>query len=316
MSVLSIVLPVFALVAVGYVTARAGWLTEQAQRGVAEFAFNFAMPAMLFQSIAHSGVLAPGSWSVALGYFSAAALVWLLTTMSSRLLLRRPATDAPAISMTACFGNVVMIGTPLVLTVIGPEAAAPLAIILALHTPFMWFTGILHQQAAEHSHRRSAAGIGLSLAREIARNVLLLAILAGTAWRLTDLAMPAAVDASLSLLGQAGVPCAQVALGASLTRFAIKGQLPTLGLMLVAKLLLFPAIVWLLVVKLQAVPKTSAEVALLLAAMPEGANAYLFAERTGRAVNSTSGAIALGTLLAALTMTALVANLGLLVGGE
>jgi malonate transporter and related proteins len=56
-------------------------------------------------------------------------------------------------------------------------------------------------------------------------------------------------------------------------------------------------------------PRLVAEVALIFAAMPAGANAFLFAERNGRVVNSASGAIALGTLLGAGTSTLLIAAL-------
>ena len=126
--------------------------------------------------------------------------------------------------------------------------------------------------------------------------------------------MPQALESSVALLAQAGVPCAQVALGASLTRFAIKGQLPTLSAILVLKLLAFPAVVYVMAVMVFHLPRPAAEVALILASMPAGANAFLFAERTQRVVNSTSGAVALGTLLGAITSTLVIGNLGWLLG--
>ena len=80
------------------------------------------MPAMLFNSIAQSGALAPGSWRIALAYFSAGAGIWAIATLATQYVLRRPAIDAAAISITACFGNIVMVGIPLVLTVVGRTA--------------------------------------------------------------------------------------------------------------------------------------------------------------------------------------------------
>ncbi len=53
----------------------------------------------------------------------------------------------------------------------------------------------------------------------------------------------------LQLLAQSGVPCALVALGASLTNFQIKGQAPTLTSMLLLKLLVMPLIAWVLAFK-------------------------------------------------------------------
>ena len=46
-----------------------------------------------------------------------------------------------------------------------------------------------------------------------------------------------------------------------------------------------------------------------VAAMPAGANAYLFATKVDRAIHSASGAVALGTLLALFTVSGLVALL-------
>jgi malonate transporter and related proteins len=309
MPVLAIVLPIFVLIAVGYVAARFGFLSETAQKGISEFAFNFAMPALLFRSLATAPALQPGSGNIAFAYFGGLAIIWILATLLTRVALKRPAIDAPTIAMASCFGNIVMIGIPLVLAVVGLEGAAPMAVLLSIHTPLLWFTGILHQQTAEQRGDRSPVQVATDLGRELVRNPLLVAIAAGAIWRLSGASLPVPVASSLALLGQAGIPCAQVALGASLTRFAIKGQAPTLSMILVIKLLVFPTLVYALAFLVFALPRTAAEVALIFASMPAGANAFLFAERTGRVVNSASGAIALGTLLGAATSSLIIAAL-------
>ena len=309
MSVLPIVLPIFVLIAVGYLAARFGVLSETAQKGISEFAFNFAMPALLFRSLATAPALQPGSGNIAFAYFGGLGILWALATLLTRTALRRPMIDAPTIAMASCFGNIVMIGIPLVLAVVGPAGAAPMAVLLSMQSPLLWFTGILHQQTAEQRGDRSPLQIARDLGRELLRNPLLIAIASGALWRLSGVSLPGPIDSSLALLGQAGIPCAQVALGASLTRFAIKGQVPTLSLILGLKLLVLPAVVYALAVWVLALPRTAAEVALIFASMPAGANAFMFAERTGRVVNSTSGAIALGTLLGAATSSLIIATL-------
>ncbi|WP_439364622.1 hypothetical protein ACNJYD_34250 [Bradyrhizobium sp. DASA03005] len=50
----------------------------------------------------------------------------------------------------------------------------------------------------------------------------------------------------------------------------------------------------------------AAGVSVLFAAMPIGANAYIFAVQYQRLVNPVSGAVALGTLLAAVTLPVVV----------
>jgi predicted permease len=314
MSAILIVVPIFALIAVGYATARAGYLSDNAQKGIAEFAFNFAMPALLFRGIATAAPGQPGSAWIVAAFFGGVAVVWALASFATRVVLRRPAIDMPTIAMTSCFGNIVMIGIPLALSVVGEAAAAPMAALLSIHTPLLWLVGTLHQQVVEQQRRRSAAAIARDIARELVRNPLLIAIAGGAVWRLTGVALPVSVDSTLALLGAAGVPCAQVALGATLTRFAIKGQLPTLAVVLILKLLVMPAVVYVLAVYVFRLPRIAAEVALIFSAMPAGANSFLFAERTQRVVNSASGAVALGTLFGAITSTLLIAALPRLLG--
>jgi predicted permease len=70
-----------------------------------------------------------------------------------------------------------------------------------------------------------------------------------------------------------------------------------------------PAVAWVLAFWVFRLPPIAAGVVVLFAAMPAGANAYIFATRYQRVVNSASGAVALGTVLAAASAVALIAAL-------
>jgi hypothetical protein len=137
-------------------------------------------------------------------------------------------------------------------------------------------------------------------------NPIILAILAGTLWRQTGIGLGDAPRAMLDLLAQAGVPCALFALGLSLRDFSIRGQVPTLAALLLLKLVLFPLLVWWLAFRVVPLDPLWARVAVLFAACPTGVNAFVLAKQYGRVVNSTSGAVALGTALSVGTMTAIL----------
>ena len=67
-----------------------------------------------------------------------------------------------------------------------------------------------------------------------------------------------------------------------------------------------PVLVFIMVRYVVALPPLWAQVAVLFAAMPTGANAFLFARRHEEAVPAVSGAIALGTGLAAISASLLL----------
>jgi predicted permease len=72
------------------------------------------------------------------------------------------------------------------------------------------------------------------------------------------------------------------------------------------KMIVMPVVVFLLAHFVFPLPPLYAQIAVLFAAMPAGANAFLFAQRYDEAVPAVSGAIALGTGLAAISATVLL----------
>jgi malonate transporter len=133
----------------------------------------------------------------------------------------------------------------------------------------------------------------------------MLALGFGLLWRLTGLGLHPVVDRTVELLAQAGSPTALIALGINLFRFEVRGAKLGIVIMCALKLLAMPAIAWMLAHFLQ-LPPTVAGVVVLFAAMPTGANAYIFAVQYQRLVNPVSGAVALGTMLAAVTLPLIV----------
>ena len=113
------------------------------------------------------------------------------------------------------------------------------------------------------------------------------------------------VDRTIELLAQAGSPAALIALGINLVRFEIKGEKRAIAVMCALKLVLMPAFAGLLAYLLK-LPPLAAGVVVLFAAMPTGANAYIFAAQYQRLVNQVSGAVALATILAAATLPVVV----------
>jgi len=85
----------------------------------------------------------------------------------------------------------------------------------------------------------------------------------------------------------------------------VKGEELSILVMCALKLVVMPAAEFVLA-RLLDLPPIAAGVVELFAAMPTRANAYIFAVQYQRLVNPVSGAVALGTLLAAVTLPVVV----------
>ena len=304
MATVLIVAPVFALIAAGYVAVLFRFVSETANKGISEFAFSIAIPALLFRTIVISEFPSVSAFSIWGAFYGALALTWIAAHLLSSV-LRQEQEDGPVFAIGAVYGNIVMLGIPLTLSALGSQAAGPMALILSVNTPLLWLCGTLQMAWVDRKQSGSPASLVLPIILDLARNPIMLALGFGLLWRLTGLGLHPVVDRTVELLAQAGSPTALIALGINLFRFEVRGAKLGIVIMCALKLLAMPAVAWMLAHLLQ-LPPVVAGVIVLFAAMPTGANAYIFAVQYQRLVNPVSGAVALGTMLAAVTLPLIV----------
>jgi predicted permease len=308
MATVLIVAPVFALIAAGYAAVLFRFVSESAHKGISEFAFSIAIPALLFRTIVVSEFPDVSPYRMWAAFYGALAITWIAALAVSALLRERreDREDGVVFAIGSVYGNIVMLGIPLTLSALGNEAAGPMALILSVNTPLLWLCGILQMELVSRKRTGSALSVIRPVLADLARNPLMLGIGFGVVWRFTGLGLNPVVDRTIELLAQAGTPAALIALGINLFRFEVKGEMLTVVVMSALKLLAMPAAAFLFA-KLLNLPPVAAGVVVLFAAMPTGANAYIFAVQYRRLVNPVSGAVALGTLLAAVTLPVVVA---------
>ncbi len=305
-AILTTVLPVFGLIALGYLLARTNIIDAAAGRGISLFVFNVAIPAFLFRSVATIGETVAAPYALWFAFFGGLAIAWIAAACVSRFIDSLNESGGAAASMATGFGNLALLGTPLALAHFGPAVAAPVGLIISIHAPTLWFAATLHRELAQHSQGFSLASTARELVKQLATNAIILALLAAALWRWTGLGFHPVPDKMLAMLGEAGVPTALVALGVSLAGYSLRGAWGGMFALIAMKMILMPVAVFCLARYAVTLPPLWLKIAVLLAAMPTGANAFLFAQRNNEAVPAVSGAIALGTGLAAISAAALL----------
>ncbi len=306
LAVLTIVTPVFALMAIGFMTSKARFLPEGAGPALAQFAFKIAIPALLFRAMLGTGPMEASPWRLLAAYFLAAACVWIVASLAAAFVLRRPAEDHAALAMGCVFGNTVMLGVPIAITAFGQEVTTPLALLIAVETPLLWIAATLHMEVAKRGSAISPAALG-GVVKDLATNTIVISLVLGLVGRALGMTLPEVPDRILAMLGQAGVPVALFAMGMTLASFRIAREGPAIGLLTLLKLALYPAVAYGFAAHVFALPPLWTALVVLQAAMPVGANAFLFAARYERSAATVSAAIAVSTLIAIVTMSLLLA---------
>jgi predicted permease len=299
MKLLTVILPVFALVVIGWIARRLRLMEPSALHGLRDLVFFLAMPALLFSAIEKAPPF--DLVSVTSVYFAAALSIFAIGLAVARL-LRLPLAKAAMLALDASYGNTVLMGVPIIVAALGEDALPPLLAIIALHSAILLpLAGVLVEMDVVGSQRRRLIDIlAATLARTL-RNPIIMSILIASLWRVSRLPVPAPLDELLRLLGSAATPLALICLG---------GVLPPLGALApdagavigtALKLAALPALVW-AIGRYAHLPDLPLKVAILVGGMPTGANAFLLAHRDEGLAAASAAIVMATTLLSAISL--------------
>ena len=121
-------------------------------------------------------------------------------------------------------------------------------------------------------------------------------MLAGLGWNVSGAPLPGLVDEILATLGQAVVPVCLVLIGVSLAHYGARGAVRGAVMLSLLKLVAMPLVVFAFARFALGLGGTPLAIVVMLAALPVGSNALIFAQRYRTLVSETSTAIVVSTV--------------------
>jgi malonate transporter len=270
-----------------------------------KFAYWIALPSLLFNAIATSP--AAGVVGVSAVYLSGCLHVCGLAMLAGRIWLVDTWADAAVFGLNGTYGNVIYLGTPVVLSVFGPSGLPPVVAIIALHTGVLLPLTAVIVECSSAGTGRSGMVLGKTLLG-LCRNPVLIAILAGLAWRSSGLPLAHPLQVLLSTLGTTTAPLALFCLGASLPSLRDLAVVREAMLTASMKLLALPACIGVLS-WLAGIGGLPWKVAVATAAMPTGANVFLLARNAAKYAEGSAATVVVTTSLSLLTSAAILASI-------
>ena len=332
-------LGIFITVALGWLAGRMRWLGEPAggmdpARLLGNAAFYIFVPALLFRATARMQV-ASMPWAALLAYFGPASAFVLLVYGWQRLRAPpgAPGTDLAASeraaaqpatrAFAATFGNSAQVGLPVVAALFGEPGLAIHVALISLHALVLLTLCTMLVEldlARARALHEATASVWRTLKRTV-RNAVVhpvtLPVLAGGLWNATGLALPAPLDETLALLASAVAPLCLVLIGITLAytdvRTVRRAARAALGITML-KLLGLPALVLVVAHWGLGLTGVGLAVVVLMAALPTGSNALIFAQRYQTLEAEATTTIVLSTVGYALSVSLWLALLGWLAG--
>ena len=295
--------PVVLLIALGFVAGRLHWIRDGAVRDLSNLVFLVLIPALLFRTMSSVRVQQLDPLPL-LVYFSA-ALVLFAVLLAAQGLNRR----SVAFALAGVFSNTVMIGIPLVELAYGKAGLVTLLTLISVHAlVLLTVITIVFELVVAREARASGASarslwvtVGAAIKSTVIHPIPL-PILCGLLYGQTGWALPVVVDKPLQLLANAFGPIALLLVGVTMSRTRVAGLWRHTLWITALKNLALPACValsgWLW--GLGGLPWT---VMVVAAALPVGANVFLFAQRYQVAEDVVTASVGVSTAMGLVTLS-------------
>jgi malonate transporter and related proteins len=303
--ILGLVLPFFGMIFLGALLARLTRQPLEALGWMNTFVVYVALPSLFFQLIARTPVEQLTEWRYVFGVVLSTYIVFLLMFVASVLISRGDVAQSTVRGLAAAYGNIGYMGPGLALLAFGPEAAVPVALIFCFEN-IVHFAVAPMMMAIAGGERSSPLQLAIGVIRKIVLHPFIIATAAGVAAAALQFEPPVPVARLLEYLAHAAAPCALFAMGVTLALRPLQRVPRELGFIAALKLVVHPALCYVVLSAIGDFSEVWIFSAVLLAALPTATNVFVIAQQYNVWVQRASASVLLTTVLSVISVTALL----------
>jgi len=265
LDILTITAPIFLLIGLGFLSVHSGLLAREQIRAIGSFVIHFALPALLIHSLATRSIeeILNAGYLLAYGLASLAAFAVGFALSRWR---RDSLAGAAMTGLGMSASNSGFIGYPVVVMVVGPLAALPMALCMLVESLLMVPLALTLAEAGRHNG--GVRQVAVEIVRRLVKNPVLIGIVVGLGLSLLELRLPPILLRPIEMLAQASAPVALFVIGGTLYGLKPAGMLGNSAQMALGKLVLHPLAVYLAFMWIPGIAPDMKIAALLFASAP------------------------------------------------
>jgi len=271
--VLGLVMPLFGIIFLGYLAGRLRKIPVEGLAWMNFFIVYVALPALFFNLLAKTPISEFSNATFLLNTTLGTFLIFLLCFTIARLLTKAPTRESTIQGFAGAYGNIGYLGPPLAIAALGPQAGVPVALVFCLDNA-MHFTLAPTLMSIDGSTAGSRFKVAKDIIYKIFSHPFILATIAGMAAAFLEFVPPAPLNSLLKL-----------------------------SYLVPIKLLVHPALMYLLLIQIPDLDPVWLHSAVLMAALPSATNVFVIAQQYGVWEERAFSAVVISTSLSIVTLT-------------
>lgn len=304
-SVLSLALPFFGLIFLGFFCGKVARHPEAGLQWMNFFIVYVALPALFFKLVSAAPLEQLANWPFVLGTTCCTFAAFLVSFLIGMLATGGSIRPATVQAVAGAYSNVGYMGPGLTLAALGQAAIVPAALIFVFDSVLL-FTIVPFLMALGGKGEMNLASTAWYVVKRVVTHPFNIATAVAVLASAVHFEPPVALDTMLTYLKNAAAPCALFTMGVTvalrpMTR--VPAEIPAL---LAVKLVGHPLLVWFVLSLIGDFSREWMFTAMLMASLPPALNVFVIANQYRVYVERASTAILIGTLVSVFTVTGLL----------
>jgi predicted permease len=303
--VLSLALPFFGLILLGFFSGRGARLPENGLAWLNFFILYVALPPLFFQLVSRTPFEQLANGRFILATTLSTAVTFVIAILVGLWLRRGNLPEATIAGVLGAYANVGYMGPGLTLAALGSGAAVPTALIFTFDCT-LFFAAVPFLMALSGVERKTPLRTAIVALQRVFTHPFIVATILGVIFAWAQARPPTAIEKILDYLANAAAPCALFTLGVTVALRPLTRIPEEIVVLCGIKLFLHPFIAWTLLSAIGGFDPVWVYTAILMAALPPALNAYIMARQYEAYVAQSSAGILVGTVTSIVTVTGLL----------
>ena len=306
LDVVALVLPLFSVIILGYISGKVSSLGRDSLGWLNFFIVYIALPALFYKLLSTTPVEEFKHYRFFVSSVAVTFAVFLCVFFIALLLRRTGIETATIQGLAGAYGNIGYLGPPLAIAAFGPAAGVPVALIFTLENTMHFTLAPLLMAWSGSANSQSIWRLIAGIVHRIATHPFIIATLIGIGAAVYKVELPQPANQLINSLSGAAAPCALFAMGVTAALRPLK-RVPVAAYYVVPiKLLVHPALMYLVISSIPGIETTWVLSAVLLASLPTATNVFVLAQQYRTWEEPASSMVVITTALSMISVTALL----------